>query len=312
MSIPGSGTYADPYVISNWDDYITAQTTGDASKWYAFPIDSLQHPTETHLIEGRLYVDSTGEVIRNPKTAELSTYYVNPFILDANDYAPAGLTESLTTKINFNGRGGQIKNITQAVGYNNVHPFVVTGGSPQIKNMGFNNIWSKSNRFFNRKNDNDYRIYLDRCAFMGKLENLDTFMHNYMSSATSCAFNFDLENCNTWQSSFAGDTKYYYCRFNLNGSISQVRMLSYNSYFTGEITGQFLFYNGSQYSVCDMVAGSINAAGGDAYTHCLYNNEKTTAASSASSLPASYLTGVTTADLRDADALYATGFPIER
>lgn len=311
MSIPGSGTYEDPYVISNWDDYITAQTSGDGSKWYAFPIDSLQHPTETHLVEGRLYCDSTGEVIRNPKTAELSTYYINPFILNANDYAPAGLTSSLTTRINFNGRGGQIRNITQAVGYNNVHPFLVASGSPQIKNMGFNNIWSKSDRFFNR-DGNDYRIYLDRCAFMGKLENLDTFMYNYASSATSCAFNFDLENCISWMSNWTADTKYYYCRFNLNGGISQVRMLSYNSYFTGTVTAQFLFYNGSQYSICDMVAASINASGGDVYTHCLYNNEKTTAAASASGLPASYLTGVTTADLRDADALYATGFPIER
>lgn len=310
MSLPGSGTYEDPYVISNWEEYITAQTSGDASKWYAFPIDSLQHPTEAQLIEGRLYVDSTGEVIRNPKTAELSTYYVNPFTLDFNDYAEEGLTAPITTRIKLNGRGGQFINPTQASGYSSVALFSVSG-TCEWKNIAVNNIWSKSNYVFYRTY-NDDKIILERCAFMGKLENLSNFIYNYQASATSCSFNFDLENCSGWQSSFAGDNKFYYCRFNLNGSISQVRMPSYNSYFTGEITGQFLFYYGSQYSVCDMVAGSINASGGDEYTHCLYNNEKTTAASSASSLPASYLTGVTTADLRDADALYATGFPIER
>lgn len=109
MAVTGSGTQADPYIVDTWEDFIDKINTS-TSTYVEFP-KQLALTTDTEIVEGKLYVDSNGDVVVNPVISELNTYYENSFYLDANDYEPEGWSTYKLCKAQFNGRGAKIKNI---------------------------------------------------------------------------------------------------------------------------------------------------------------------------------------------------------
>lgn len=109
MAVIGSGTQVDPYIVDTWADFFD-KINISASTYVEFP-KQLALTTDTEIVEGKLYVDSDGNVIVNPVVSELNTYYENSFYLDANDYEPEGWSDYKNCKAHFNGRGAKIKNI---------------------------------------------------------------------------------------------------------------------------------------------------------------------------------------------------------
>ena len=109
MAVTGSGTQADPYIVDTWVDFFDKFNTS-ASTYIEFP-KQLALTTDTEIVEGKLYVDSNGNVIINPVISELNTYYENSFYLDTNDYEPEGWSATKNCRGHFNGRGAKIKNI---------------------------------------------------------------------------------------------------------------------------------------------------------------------------------------------------------
>lgn len=134
MARTGSGTQADPYIVDTWEDFLWAVKYQGA--YVEFP-KQLSLTADTEVVEGKLYVNSDGEVIINPVVSGLGSYYENSFCLDANDYAPEGFTNPIDFECNLNGRGAKIKNIYVPT----VYPRgLFYGPHPNIIGVNFENI----------------------------------------------------------------------------------------------------------------------------------------------------------------------------
>lgn len=139
MAVTGSGTQQDPFVVDTWEDFFDKINTS-TSTYVEFP-KQLVPTTDTEIVEGKLYVDSNGNVIVNPTVSELNTYYENSFYLDANDYEPEGWSVTKNCKAHFNGRGAKIKNIyINTVLSNGLFYCSGSGSRAEFTGINFENI----------------------------------------------------------------------------------------------------------------------------------------------------------------------------
>ena len=123
--------------VTNWASFITA--VGTAGAEVEFPHTS-QYLVKTHdrdVDANKLYLDSNGVVQTNVQPSDLANLYENTFKLDANDYAPAGL--STTIEINctsINGYGATIINLAGSA----VNLITINSTTLSISQLAFLNI----------------------------------------------------------------------------------------------------------------------------------------------------------------------------
>lgn len=297
----GTGTQADPYIVDNWEDFITAAGTSGA--YVEFP-KNLVLTSDTEIVEGKLYVDSTGEPITNPVVSGLSSYYENTFVLDQNDYAPEGLTSDISMSCkDFNGAGGVIKNIYFKSGQ---FKHTVSGGNANgiLRNVNFSNILIREGSAVLSFNST-----LFKCIFSTSVDQdvAKSILQTYSSSQGI------MKNCSIYIGSVICSQSINACsglgtpdsQYNRIFVSAPMATLSAPKMTNFQIRGECYALNiasGSSYGVIDCNVDT-QASGSNA-TQCLINSNKVNGTISG-------LTAVTSAQLADASYLASIGFPIQ-
>lgn len=305
--------------ITDWASFITAVGTSGAE--VEFP-KNLVHTTDTDVDPNKLYTDANGVVQTNVQPSDLANLYENTFVLDANDYAPAGITSTITISCaSINGFGGCIKNLASTT----VDIFENTVKT-QVYQLAILNINVENVSFIDTTSAG---MEYTKCIFSGRAK-ADSGAHTVFGDVAnthssiyhSCAFNFDIVGSyclfnylNYGGFVYAGPL--YDCRINIThidrngvlaGGTLWVRLE--NSYLTGEIADavSVTLTAQSHYSVIEVEKGgyiSVNDAQGGTVQLVLINNELYSG-----TIPTGCV-GVTTAQLKDASYLSSIGFPIQ-
>lgn len=316
----GTGTQNDPYIISDWNDFITAIGTSDA--YVEFPKD-LTHTQDTNVDPNKLYTDANGVVQTNVQPSDLVNLYENGFVLDANDYAPSGIASTITMNCaNINGYGGYIKNLASTT----VDIFE-NAVDTNINQLAILNINVENVSFINTTAAG---MTYAKCIFSGRAKGNNTGTHTvfgdvantHSSSYNSCAFNFDIVGnynlfnyLNYYGYAYAGPL--YDCNLNIThidrsdiSAIGTLWLRLENSYLTGEMANavNVTITAQSHYGVIEVEKGgsiNVNDAQGGTVQLILINNELYSG-----TIPTGCM-GVTTAQLKDASYLSSIGFPIQ-
>jgi len=295
----GKGEQNDPYIVSDWNDFITA--TGTSGAYVEFP-QNLVKTSDTEVVEGKLYVDSTGEPVTNPVPSKLSEYYENTFVLDQNEYAPEGLTSILEIKCtSLNGRGGMIKNIHFLVDV-----FLRLLSSSTVRNVNFNNWLIDTNRY-------GYSIYggkFYKCIFSASFSISGTFITGNDNSygrplvqKSSFYFtrtgDYDINVNTTYMNKDSTDNRFY---FECAGTSGQIKIYKMNRCLVqGNVgTSTLDLAQESKYFVVDCIANRIS---GSSSSYCIANSDKCSSISG--------LIAVTTEQLNDAEYLSSIGFLVQ-
>ena len=315
----GTGTQNDPFIISDWADFITA--IGTSGAYVEFP-KNIVHTSDRAVDPNKLYTDENGVVQTNVQTSDLANLYENTFVLDANDYAPAGITSTITISCaSINGYGGYIKNLastTVDIFENSVTTQVYQLAilNTNVENVSFIDTTSAGMEY-------------TKCIFSGRAKGnsgthtvFGDVANTHSSIYHSCAFNFDIVGSynlfnylNYYGYAYAGPL--YDCRINIThidrngisaGGTLWVRLE--NSYLTGEIADavSVTLTAQSHYSVIEVDKGSgitVNDAQGGTVQLVLINNELYDG-----SIPTGCVS-VTTEQLKDASYLSSIGFPVQ-
>ena len=327
MSIAiGDGSQNNPFIVQNWDEFIEA--VGIVGAYVEFPHTlntNIIPTTDVNVYANKLYLDSSGVVQTNVQPSDLPNLYENTFTLDANDYAPEGLSTTISIACDsINGYGGYIKNLASydvdifTNNYSGESHLIIS----QLAILNFN---VENHNFFNsRFCEWHYCIFSGRCKnnSIGNTTTLTVFGDSSTSinqDFTSCSFNLTLDgNVNPFE--------YYYipydyygtylreCRVeihkvnNQNSSGGNMIVGGINSYFTGDIDGIFTikFTNQSIYSIVEIETDEASFDYSGNISYILVNTDTVTV----SYIPGAY-TQVTTTTLGDAAALSAMGFPIQ-
>jgi hypothetical protein len=311
----GTGTQNDPFVISSWTDFITAVGTSDA--YVEFP-KSLVRTSDSAVDPNKLYIDSSGTVQTNVQPSDLANLYENTFKLDANDYAPAGL--SATIEINcasINGYGATIINLASSA----VNLITNNSSALSISQLAVLNINAENVYFIYETYPIDYY----KCIFSGRMTNNTSTLTkmfgstgHHHSTFISCAKNVvvdgyvDIYNVG-WQEDGA---ELEYCRVELHiksnsNYAGHLYISAKNSYFTGDCLKSWSTYFSadSVYSVVEIACES------GTMSLDIFNNAPTLILVNSDVFKGyfsrSYYTEVNTATLTDASALDALGFPIQ-
>ena len=309
----GTGTQNDPFVIADWTDFITAAATTDA--YVEFP-KNLVKTLDTAVDPNKLYVDSSGTVQTNVQASDLANLYENTFVLDANDYAPEGLSASIAINCaSLKGFGGTIKNLAS----DSVNIFETKTGT-NIDGIAVLNVSCKNCNFMHStwngtKGTISHFINSGRC-------NADTTSGdvNYYLRATNmifsqCAFTVELFNDAklTLDNDYWGHSTFSYCRFSTidnrtieTGTGYPDRFTMSNCYFTGNYNKDILISmetGNMDYTVIDVDGQAVGATNGQIGGYVFVNSDRATIGA--------YVVGVTTAQLKDAEYLASRGFPIQ-
>lgn len=305
--------------VHSWSDFITA--IGTAGAEVEFPKDIVR-TQDTDVDPNKLYTDINGIVQTNVQPSDLANLYENTFTLDANDYAPAGITSTITISCaSINGYGGYIKNLASTAV--NIFSNTVT---TQVYQLAILNINVEGVSFIDTTSAS---MEYTKCIFSGRAKS-NTGTHTvfgdvantHSSIYNSCAFNFDIVGSyslfnylNYGGYVYAGPL--YDCRLNIthinrdgitaSGTL-WVRLE--NSYLTGDIADNvsITITAQSHYSVIEVEKGgsiSVNDAQGGTVQLILINDELYTG-----TIPTG-CRGVTTAQLKDASYLSSIGFPVQ-
>lgn len=291
-------------VVHNWSEFITA--VGTAGAEVEFP-KNLTHTTDTDVDPNKLYTDEYGVVQTNVQPSDLPNLYENTFVLDANsdDGFPGGITSHIQIRCaSINGFGGYIKNLASSsdgiLGFYSV---------TQVTGIAFLNINLEGYMFFGAVWSGGYN-QINKCIFAGRLVSDNyAFINTHYFNFTSCAFALDLWGSMASLTSDATGklSTFDICRIQLtktdtsSGSLV-INVLANNSYITGSLTAPLKIVD-SVYTVIDIETPQITAS---------YSGQSNTLANSDKcSNISSYLTQVTTAQLKDAAYLSSIGFPIQ-
>lgn len=316
----GRGIQNDPYIISDWNDFITAIGTTDA--YVEFP-KVLVHTQDRNVDPNKLYTDANGVVQTNVQPSDLVNLYENTFVLDANDYAPGGITSTITMSCtDINGYGGYIKNLASTT----VDIFENTVDT-SVNQLAILNINVENVSFINTTAAS---MNYTKCIFSGRAKG-DSAHHTtvfgdknntHSSIYNSCAFNFyivgvyDLFNyLNYGGFVYAGPM--YDCRLEINHvnnndivAAGTLWIRFEKSYLTGVIANSVsvTITAQSHYSVIEVEKDSgitVNDAQGGTVQLILINNEMYTG-----TIPTGCV-GITTAQSKDVSYLNSIGFPIQ-
>ena len=302
----GTGTQNDPYIISDWNDFITAVGTSNA--YVEFP-KNLVHTSDTNVDPNKLYTDANGVIQTNVQPTDLANLYENTFVLDANDYAPEGLTARIEFNCaSINGYGGYIKNLAARNIDFMFHTDTVSQGS--INGIAFLNIYCEDSHFIYMSNSSGMvSVYFTKCIFSGRFINTKQdsyyikaiFCGNSMSF-TSCSFNFEI--IGYWQFiSTYSSSPFTYCRIYIDSDVSTPKFIVINCYILGESDSGIYLVDNSDHTVVNVTTSTIYGSAADI---CLINTD-----SYSGTISSSRCVGVTTAQLKDAEYLASLGFPIQ-
>lgn len=279
MAITGTGTQADPYVVTTWAEFI--ETTAD------------------------------GVYIKLPDGG--GTF-------DMNDYYPEGITSTISLRGFIDGNGWTIKN---AAAYTAMTAFQMseTSAKGKISNINFENF----RQAYSPTSGHNHSMLiacgtgysgeaLYRCKFSGLLQNENepsdyyTEIINLSSSAIieQCSFNIKSTGAGRVNISLSTSwsAKLSNCNVKLNCEGALFGLYMSNTYISGEANG-IAFAGASADSVIDCTADTIYNAAWWTNSHVLINTDKYSG-----TIP-SDCTGVTTAQLKDAEYLSGIGFPIQ-
>lgn len=300
-------------IVTDWAEFIAAVGTSGAE--VEFPKD-LVKTSDTAVDPNKLYTDENGVVQTNVQPSDLANLYENTFVLDANDYAPEGLSASIAINCaSLKGFGGTIKNLAS----DSVNIFETKTGtnidgiavlSVSCKNCNFmHSTWNGT------KGTISHFINSGRC-------NADTTSGdvNYYLRATNmifsqCAFTVELFNDAklTLDNDYWGHSTFSYCRFNTidnrrieTGTGYPDRFTMSNCYFTGNFNKDILISmetGNMDYTVIDVDGQAVGATNSTIGGYVFVNKDKATIGA--------YVVGVTTAQLKDAEYLVSLGFPIQ-
>ena len=245
-------------IVSDWASFITAVGTAGAD--VEFP-KQLRKTRDRDVDANKLYLDANGIVQTNVQPSDLRNLYENTFVLDANDYAPAGLAATITINCNsINGFGGYILNLASLT----VDLFTIAAQNVTISQLAILNIGPKDNYFINES----YPVSYYKCLFSGRLTNdTNTLVKAFGGTGThrstfeSCSFNLQIYGRVDIFNKGANDAGALveYCRVELNiedhpGTGGTLYVQAINSYFTGQCLDVYTGYftDGSAYSIVEI------------------------------------------------------------
>ena len=290
-------------IVHNWSEFITAVGTSGAE--VEFPKD-LVRTTDTSVDPNKLYTDANGVVQTNVQPSDLPNLYENTFVLDANDYAPEGITSHIQIRCaSINGFGGYINNLASSsdgvLGF-----YAVT----QVTGIAFLNINLEEYMFFGAVWSGGYN-QINKCIFSGRLVSSNyAFINTNYFKFTSCAFAIELWGlmASLTSKSTGALSTFEVSRIQLTKTDTSSNSLvldvaAKNSYITGSVTAPLRIDEPSDYTVIDLEAPQITAMN-SSQSNVLANLDKCNNISG-------YLTSVTTETLQSAEDLAAIGFPIQ-
>lgn len=289
-------------IVHDWAEFIAAVGTSGAE--VEFP-KNLVRTSDTDVDPNKLYTDANGVVQTNVQPSDLANLYENSFTLDANDYAPGGITTHIQIRCaSINGFGGYIKNLASSsdgiLGF-----YAVT----QVTGIAFLNINLEGYMFFGAVWSGGYN-QINKCIFAGRLVSSNyAFINTHYFKFTSCAFTLGLWGSMAALTSYATNalSTFDICRIQLtktdpSSSSLVINVVANNSYITGSLTAPLKIVS-SVYTVIDIETPQITA---------LYSGQSNTLANSDKcSNISGYLTSVTATQLKDAAYLSSIGFPIQ-
>jgi hypothetical protein len=301
----GTGTQNDPYIISDWTDFITA--VGTSGAYVEFP-KNLTRTDDTDVDPNKLYTDEYGVVQTNVQPADLSNLYENTFVLDANsdDGFPGGITTHFQIRCaSINGFGGTIINLASSM--DGIWGFYAV---TQVTGIAFLNINLEERNFFWAVWRGDYNR-INKCIFSGRLaaSNNAFILTNYLKF-TSCAFALELWGLSASLTSNSTNalatfdvSRIQLTKTDTSSNSLVLDVAAKNSYITGSVTAPLRINTPSDYTVIDLEAPQITAMN-SSQSNVLANSDKCNNISG-------YLTSVTTTQLKDAAYLSSIGFPIQ-
>ena len=289
--------------VHNWSEFTTAVGTSGAE--VEFPHDStyLRKTPDTSVDPSKLYCDANGIVQTNVHTDDLADLYENTFVLDANDYAPEGITSTISiTCASINGYGGTIKNLASSAA--DIFYCYITSG---ITGIAFLNVNCTDRNFLYAGTSGWKEI--SKCIFSGRMDGSDVcyfFLGNYVR-LKSCAVNVQLYHSGEFVNTGAS-VQLLTCRINTEDhrdvSTSSNQFRVENCYWTGNYN-HYLNSIGTDtynYSVFDLECAYIHANNDTLASYTFVNSDKCDDIRGVS---------VTTEELQSDVALAAKGFPIQ-
>lgn len=289
-------------VVHNWSEFITAVGTSGAD--VEFP-KSLVKTTDTEVNPNKLYTDANGVVQTNVQVSDLPDLYENDFYLDANDYAPEGLTSTISiTCASINGFGGGIVNLASSSA-----TVITTYSFVNFTGIAFLNARCTNAYFFVSSRSGGWGT-VSKCIFTGRMDGEQTsrFIWASLVHFVSCAFNIQLYGSSQFAQNNEGRyawLNFNYCRINTEdhraGSTDAYPYAIINSIWTGSYN-YYIAASSYDYTVYDLECPSIRGNNSMVAEYIFVNSDKCTSTNGVK---------VTTAELQSASALAAKGFPIQ-
>lgn len=291
-------------VVHNWSEFITAVGTSGAD--VEFP-KSLVKTTDTEVNPNKLYTDANGVVQTNVQVSDLPDLYENDFYLDANDYAPEGLSSTITISCaSINGFGGGIVNLASSSAN-----IISTYSFVNFTGIAFLNVRCTDVYFFISTRNSGWGT-VSKCIFTGRMDGEQTSHFIWASCVhfVSCAFNVQLYGASNFAQNNEGRydwLDFNYCRINTEdhrtGSTYAYQYAIINSIWTGSYNDYIsATMNSYDYTVYDLECESIQGNNSAVVTYIFVNSEKCASTNGVE---------VTTAELQSASDLAAKGFPIQ-
>jgi len=277
----GTGTQADPFIVDNWPDFVTA-------------------------------VETSGAYVAFPKGGGT---------IDMNSVAPEGIQQVQLRCASIEGNNWNICNI-----YTVGHGAFYLSNNLTINNLNFLNFYgdfqSEGARFFDN-DDHNHQYTFNLCAFSGVLtgthDRAGLFVAGYVYSKIRlhrCAINVKLDgNTKLIYSGGASNTAANmadFCNIQVSGTSVNSLADKYNyrnCYFSGKCLSKVELYTVSNFNVFN-----VDFTEAEGFT-CYCENPNAINIINTDILPSGVtggtgFTGVTEAQMLDANYLAALGFPI--
>lgn len=290
--------------VHNWSEFITAVGTSGAE--VEFP-KNLVKTSDTTVDPDKIYVDVNGAVQTNVQPTDLANLYENTFVLDANDYAPEGLSSPISIVCaSINGFGGTIKNLASSSA-----SIIETYSFVSFTGIAFLNVRCTNSYFFVSYRNSGWGT-VSKCIFTGRMDGEKTSRFIWASGVhfVSCAFNVQLYGASNFAQNNEGRSTWLvfnYCRINTEdhrtGSTYAYQYAIINSIWTGSYNDYIsATMNSYDYTVYDLECESIQGNNSAVIEYIFVNSDKCTSTNGVE---------VTTAELQSASDLAAKGFPIQ-
>lgn len=316
----GDGTQANPYIPETWSEFTTA--IGTSGAYVSLPI-TLVRTSDTKIVNGKIYFDSQGNRIATPVQSQISTYYENNFKFDMNAVNPLGVLINFNN-CHVNGNGASIINLYIPDSDTGIN---VSNGTLYLDDINFLNMYcdyDNTGRGIFRCQDNSRNFVVKNVQFQGFINQGSMIGSSGGStmSFTSVTFSLTFSKNARFTNAVLNDTDKYYkfCNFDFYGNPEQLwgasgsgnRNKFINCKMSGKLTGEFS--NVAQFPSDS--ASSTNVIDVD-YTESTNvtfdSNGSNPFVINTDKLPAETtyenMTGVTTAQLANAEYLRSVGFP---